>query len=87
MTQVAILPGARICHDGHRGTVRFGPGPVQGAAGAWLGVEWDDASRGKHDGTKVSSTETDEILMLTILVQDGIRYFSCSSVDDCPLRW
>ena len=26
-------------------------GPVKGQEGTWVGVEWDDASRGKHDGS------------------------------------
>lgn len=26
-------------------------GPVTGTTGEWLGVEWDDPNRGKHDGT------------------------------------
>ena len=33
-----------------RGTVRW-VGQVAGRSGTWIGVEWDDASRGKHDGT------------------------------------
>ncbi|KFV02470.1 Tubulin-specific chaperone E, partial [Pterocles gutturalis] len=32
------------------GTVRY-VGSVPPAAGIWLGVEWDDPQRGKHDGT------------------------------------
>ena len=27
-------------------------GPVEGTSGMWLGVEWDDPSRGKHSGTR-----------------------------------
>lgn len=38
-------------YSGHIGTVRF-VGQVDGTAGVWLGVEWDDPERGKHDGTK-----------------------------------
>ncbi|KAI9782740.1 MAG: hypothetical protein M1839_004728 [Geoglossum umbratile] len=30
-------------------TVRYS-GPVEGTKGDWLGVEWDDPTRGKHDG-------------------------------------
>jgi len=33
----------------HRATVRYA-GPVQGQEGLWLGLEWDDVSRGKHSG-------------------------------------
>ena len=37
---------------GHRhiATIRF-VGPIQGQDGEWVGIEWDDPSRGKHDGT------------------------------------
>ncbi|KAI8060555.1 hypothetical protein BC940DRAFT_350534 [Gongronella butleri] len=31
-------------------TIRY-IGPVEGSTGEWLGVEWDDDARGKHDGT------------------------------------
>lgn len=43
--------GARISHSGSIGTVRY-VGPVDGTNGLWLGVEWDDQTRGKHDGIK-----------------------------------
>ncbi|CAA7271583.1 unnamed protein product [Cyclocybe aegerita] len=43
--------GTRVNHNGHYGTVRF-VGPVDGTAGIWLGVEWDDPARGKHSGSK-----------------------------------
>ncbi|KAH7923561.1 hypothetical protein BV22DRAFT_1092713 [Leucogyrophana mollusca] len=44
--------GTRICvSSGHIGTVRY-VGGVTGTSGLWLGVEWDDPSRGKHDGIK-----------------------------------
>lgn len=39
----------RLSYDGHLCTVRY-VGPVQGTKGEWLGVEWDDASLGKHTG-------------------------------------
>ncbi|KFA52493.1 hypothetical protein S40293_05646 [Stachybotrys chartarum IBT 40293] len=42
--------GQRISYDGALCTVRY-IGPVAGQTGSWLGVEWDDASRGKHDGS------------------------------------
>ncbi|KAK0731288.1 hypothetical protein B0H67DRAFT_67329 [Lasiosphaeris hirsuta] len=41
--------GQRRSYDGALCTVRY-VGEVAGTAGSWLGVEWDDASRGKHDG-------------------------------------
>ena len=41
--------GARISVGGHLGTVAFvGEVPPKGE---WLGVVWDDAARGKHDGS------------------------------------
>ncbi|KAH9901505.1 hypothetical protein C8Q73DRAFT_678068 [Cubamyces lactineus] len=43
--------GTRLSHSGHLGTVRF-VGHVDGTQGVWLGVEWDDPKRGKHDGVK-----------------------------------
>ncbi|KAI0053913.1 hypothetical protein FA95DRAFT_1551690 [Auriscalpium vulgare] len=43
--------GTRICLSGYLGTVRY-VGTVDGTKGAWLGVEWDDPSRGRHDGSK-----------------------------------
>ncbi|KAF5023299.1 hypothetical protein F66182_4607 [Fusarium sp. NRRL 66182] len=41
--------GQRISYDGALCTVRF-IGQVSGTTGTWLGVEWDDSARGKHDG-------------------------------------
>ncbi|KAF7311353.1 CAP-Gly domain-containing protein [Mycena kentingensis (nom. inval.)] len=43
--------GTRLRLGDHTGTVRYA-GPVDGTAGEWLGVEWDDPARGKHDGVK-----------------------------------
>ncbi|TCD68444.1 hypothetical protein EIP91_010730 [Steccherinum ochraceum] len=50
---MATLPrvDTRISHGGTIGTIRF-VGPVDGTRGEWLGVEWDDLHRGKHDGVK-----------------------------------
>jgi len=42
--------GDRLECDGHRGTILF-IGEVPPTKGTWYGVEWDDPSRGKHDGT------------------------------------
>ncbi|KAJ4271786.1 hypothetical protein NW762_000492 [Fusarium torreyae] len=41
--------GQRISYDGALCTVRS-IGEVSGTTGTWLGVEWDDSARGKHDG-------------------------------------
>ena len=47
-----IVPGARVAigKDRDKATVRY-VGPVQGQSGTWIGLEWDDPSRGKHDGS------------------------------------
>ncbi|KAI1436754.1 hypothetical protein GGR50DRAFT_649521 [Xylaria sp. CBS 124048] len=42
--------GDRLSYDGATCTVRY-VGEVAGTSGSWLGVEWDDAARGKHDGS------------------------------------
>ncbi len=51
--EMPTLPsvGTRFTYSGQLGTVRF-VGEVQGATGIWIGVEWDDPNRGKHDGVK-----------------------------------
>ncbi|CAD7699926.1 unnamed protein product [Ostreobium quekettii] len=41
--------GLRVQVGADKATVRY-LGPVEGQEGEWAGVEWDDASRGKHDG-------------------------------------
>ena len=45
-----FYPGQRLSTKGNRCTVRY-VGQVVGKPGEWLGVEWDDPSRGKHSGT------------------------------------
>ena len=37
--------------DGHRGFARY-CGEVSGQHGTWVGIEWDDQNRGKHDGRR-----------------------------------
>ena len=41
--------GKRVSYDGALCTIRY-LGKVVGTTGEWLGVEWDDTSRGKHSG-------------------------------------
>lgn len=41
--------GQRLSLKGQTCTVRY-VGPVTGKAGDWLGVEWDDPTRGKNNG-------------------------------------
>lgn len=44
-----VYIGSRVkCNDDF-GTVRY-IGEVQGYKGLWYGIEWDNESRGKHDG-------------------------------------
>ena len=43
--------GDRISVNGVYGTILY-VGSVEGTKGTWLGVDWDEASRGKHDGSK-----------------------------------
>lgn len=45
------MAGTRIRHSGSNGTIRY-IGPVDNTTGTWLGVEWDDPHRGKHDGVR-----------------------------------
>ncbi|KAF5288067.1 hypothetical protein FQR65_LT12117 [Abscondita terminalis] len=42
--------GDRVECGGYLGTVRY-IGLVEGYINTWLGVEWDDCTRGKHNGT------------------------------------
>jgi len=41
--------GQRLSYELALCTVRY-IGPVQGTQNKWLGVEWDNPARGKHDG-------------------------------------
>ena len=66
-----FVVGSRIrdVSDGFRGTVRY-IGPVAAAKNKteiWLGVEWDNTERGKHDGSCVD--------------EEGkvYRYFDCAA--------
>lgn len=43
--------GTRINFNNHIGTIKYA-GPVNNTTGIWLGVEWDDPARGKHNGSK-----------------------------------
>ncbi|KTW32239.1 uncharacterized protein T551_00330 [Pneumocystis jirovecii RU7] len=47
--------GDRISFKGNCCTIKY-IGPVEGTKGKWLGVEWDDPSCGKHDGTYLGYT-------------------------------
>ncbi|KAK5074344.1 hypothetical protein LTR64_006511 [Lithohypha guttulata] len=45
----SLYVGRRLSFEGSLCTVRY-TGSLAGTKGEWLGVEWDDPSRGKHDG-------------------------------------
>ena len=45
----SFYAGRRLSYSGSLCTVRY-CGPVQGTKGDWLGVEWDDPTKGKHSG-------------------------------------
>ncbi|KAJ9134037.1 Tubulin-specific chaperone [Pleurostoma richardsiae] len=53
MATASFQVGQRLSYDGALCTVRY-VGEVAGTSGTWLGVEWDDPSRGKHDGSHKS---------------------------------
>ncbi|XP_029787412.1 tubulin-specific chaperone E isoform X2 [Suricata suricatta] len=49
-TSTLDVIGRRVEVNGEHATVRFS-GVVPPVAGLWLGVEWDNPARGKHDGS------------------------------------
>lgn len=49
-TLTSDVIGRRVEVNGEHATVRFS-GIVPPVAGLWLGVEWDNPERGKHDGS------------------------------------
>ncbi|XP_068212358.1 tubulin-specific chaperone E [Palaemon carinicauda] len=50
MESMKVMVGSRVECDGVRGTLKF-IGEVATTSGIWYGVDWDDESRGKHDGS------------------------------------
>ncbi|CDW52685.1 CAP GLY domain containing protein [Trichuris trichiura] len=42
----AVLLGCRVKYWDARGTVKY-----HGAVGKWIGIDWDEVDRGKHDGS------------------------------------
>lgn len=51
-TQGPITTGTRFhLYPGHLGTIKY-IGRVTGTDDLWYGVEWDDPTRGRHDGVK-----------------------------------
>lgn len=45
-----VKPGHRVESCGYYGTICY-IGEVPPTKGIWLGVDWDDPTRGKHNGT------------------------------------
>jgi tubulin-specific chaperone E len=45
----SVYIGQRLSYDDALCTVRY-VGPVVGTDGTWLGVEWDNSSRGRNGG-------------------------------------
>lgn len=48
--------GSRVLVLQHRATVRY-VGHLEGQEGVWVGVEYDEPDRGKHDGTVAAPGE------------------------------
>lgn len=46
----AAKVGDRIECNGQFGTIKY-IGDVEGHPGVWLGIDWDNPERGKHNGT------------------------------------
>ena len=44
-----ITVDQRLSFQGNCCTVRY-IGEIKGREGSWLGIEWDDDTKGKHDG-------------------------------------
>jgi CAP-Gly domain len=53
--QESFYYGQRLSFEGALCTVRYF-GPLAGTKGQWLGIEWDDPSRGKHSGQHQGKT-------------------------------
>jgi dynactin complex subunit len=66
--------GKRLSTKGQRCTVRY-IGPVAGKQGQWLGVEWDDATRGKHSGTHQGVEYFKCKVMIVLLLSTCIVFF------------
>ena len=50
MHQHSFAVGDRVQIDRNTASVRY-VGSIDGQDGIWVGLEWDDESRGKHDGS------------------------------------
>ncbi len=46
----SLAVGSRLQIGRDRASIRY-VGPIEGQVGDWVGLEWDDPARGKHDGS------------------------------------
>lgn len=70
--------GSRIQIGKDRATVLF-IGTVKGTKGEWLGIEWDDPKRGKHEGLHQDTR------YFTCRLAHQIVYFEYESTETRPL--
>ncbi|GFT76656.1 tubulin-specific chaperone E [Nephila pilipes] len=76
----AVEVGYRIHCDGEYGTVLY-VGQISGMDGIWLGIEWDNPSRGKHSGSY------NNVTYFTTRVLDAGSFIKISKADlgiPCP---
>lgn len=45
-----LIVGDRVEVGGNRGTISY-IGAIEGYDGEWVGIDWDNPERGKHDGS------------------------------------
>ncbi|KRZ75125.1 Tubulin-specific chaperone E [Trichinella papuae] len=76
-----MVIGCRVRHRGARGVVKF-CGKIGLLDGEWLGIDWDERSRGKHDGTyqNVRYFETAAPQSGSFMRPDTVEY-GCSFVE------
>jgi hypothetical protein len=76
--------GKRVSYDGNRCTVRY-VGPIIGAKGDWLGVEWDDQSRGKHWG-EAGGIRYFECMLRMHIIHDSMPLHKANSNTQVPAK-
>lgn len=72
MEGYALGSRVRDIIDGTRGTVKY-IGPVAAAKNKtelWLGVEWDNIGRGKHDGSCVDEASIESVFEKCFTIND-----------------
>ncbi|KRZ25420.1 Tubulin-specific chaperone E [Trichinella pseudospiralis] len=76
-----MVIGCRVRHRDARGVVKF-CGRIGLLDGEWLGIDWDERSRGKHDGTyqNVRYFETSAPQSGSFMRPDTVEY-GCSFVE------